>query len=298
MKEFMTNDIRNCAIVGHATVGKTTLSDAILFTAKEVSRLGSVDDGSTTSDYNQDEIERKISISAAPMHCSWNECKMNILDTPGYSDFVGEVIGCLRVAELGIVVINTVSGVEVGTESVWKIANQYGTSKLIFMNRLDKEHTNFDMALSTAHERFEHKTLALQIPVNPGEEFDSFIDLLKMQLVKYERNGSGKFSTSEIPAEWQAKADELREKLVERAAESDDELLEKFFEEGTLTTEEIKKGLKAGIANDSICPVLCGAAASNIGVVHLMDVISEFCPSPADHAAEKAKAVNSEEEVL
>ena len=160
MNEFMPKDIRNCALIGHATVGKTTLSDAMLFTAKEVNRLGSIDDGSTTSDYNADEIERKISINASFLHCHWKGCKLNILDTPGYSDFVGEVIGCLRVVELGIVVINGVAGIEVGTEVVWKIADQYGSSKLIFVNRLDKEHADFDKTLATAQERFENKALA------------------------------------------------------------------------------------------------------------------------------------------
>lgn len=297
MNEFMPKDIRNCALIGHATVGKTTLSDAMLFTAKEVNRLGSIEDGSTTSDYNPDEIERKISINASFLHCHWKGRKFNILDTPGYSDFVGEVIGCLRVAELGIVVINGVAGIEVGTEVVWKIADQYGSSKLIFVNRLDKEHADFDKTLATAQERFENKALAFQLPVNVGENFDSFVDLVKMQLVKYQRNGSGQYSTVDVPEEIKSKAEALHEKLVEMAAESDDELLEKFFEEGTLNSEDVRRGLRVGIAKQNIYPVLCGAAPLNIGVSHLMDVVADLCPSPEDHPAEKATKVGSDEEI-
>ncbi|MFQ5771921.1 MAG: GTP-binding protein, partial [bacterium] len=225
MKEFNSINIRNCAIIGHATVGKTILSDAMLYTAGEINRLGSIEDGSTTSDYNADEIERNISINMSLLHCSWKNCKINILDTPGYSDFIGEVKGTLRVAELGMVVLNAVAGVEVGTESVWKIADEYHKSRLIFINRLDKEHANFNQALATAQERFGNKVLVFQIPLHPGEDFESFIDILKMVLVKYETNGSGKHSTSDIPEDIKAQAEELREKIIEMAAENDDQLL-------------------------------------------------------------------------
>ena len=297
MKEFTPSDIRNCALVGHATVGKTMLAEAMLFTTKEISRIGSVEDGTTTSDYNADEIERKISISSSLLHCTWKNCKVNVLDTPGYSDFVGEVKGSMRVADLGVVVLNATAGVEVGTESVYRIAEEYRTPRLFFVNRMDKEHADFDKCLAGAQERFGNKVLPVHIPVNPGEGFNSFVDLVKMTLVTYETNGSGKFSTGEIPADLKGRAEELHEKLVEMAAENDDELLEKFFEEGALSADEIKQGLKAGIVKQAIFPVLCGAAPSNVGVPHLLDFIADFGPAPVDRPPEVARKADSEETV-
>ncbi|HEX9653087.1 MAG TPA: GTP-binding protein, partial [bacterium] len=226
MKEFLPLHIRNCAIIGHATVGKTTLSEAMLFTANEVNRLGRVEDGSTTSDYNADEISRKISISSSMLHCAWKSCKLNILDAPGYPDFIGEVISSLRVAELGIVVMNSVAGVEVGTESVWRIAQGYQDARILFVNRLDKEHADFRRCLESAQSRFGKGVMPIQIPVNAGENFDSFVDLMRMVLVKYEKDGSGKHSTANIPPELQSQAQEAHDKLVELAAESEDSLIE------------------------------------------------------------------------
>ena len=297
MKEYSAANIRNLALIGHATVGKTTLSEAMLFSAGAINRQGTVDDGSTTSDYHGDEIERKISINASLLNCEWKNCKFNFLDTPGYSDFMGDVIGALRVVDCGVVVINSVSGVEVGTENVWKAANNAGASTIFFMNRLDKEHVDFNTSFESLKGRFGNKVMQVQLPVNSGEGFDSFVDLLKMTLVKYETNGSGKFSTSDIPDDLKAQADNLHEKLIEMAAENDDELLEKFFEEGSLSNEEIKKGLKSGIASQSICPVLCGSAEKNIGVHHLMDFIAEYGTAPTDRPAELAKKAGTEDEV-
>ncbi len=298
MKEYTPGDIRNFALIGHATVGKTTLADAILFTAKEINRIGSVDDGSTTSDYNADEIERKISISSSLLHCDWKGRKFNMLDTPGYSDFVGEVLGSMRVADLGVIVLNGVVGVEVGTESVYKIAEEYQTPRVFFVNRLDKEHADFEKCVAAAQERFGNQVVPLQLPVNAGhEDFNGFVDLLRMNLVTYEAGGSGKYTTADIPADLKARAEELHEKIVELAAENDDALLEKYFEQGELSPEEIKAGLKAGVVKRAIYPVLCGSAPRNVGVAHLMDFIAEFAPSPLERAPEVVTKVDSNEEV-
>jgi elongation factor G len=297
VKDYLSVNIRNCAIIGHATVGKTTLSEAMLFTAGETNRLGKVDDGSTTSDYNADEIARKISISSSLLHCAWKNCKLNILDAPGYSDFIGEVIGSLRVAELGVVVLNAVAGVEVGTESVWKIAQSYKDARMLFVNRLDKEHADFRKCVESAQARFGNGVAPVHIPINAGENFDSFIDVLKMVLVKYEKDGSGKHTTSDIPEQFKAQAQQAHEKLVELAAESDDTLIEKFFEQGELSSEEVKQGLKAGVVKQTIFPVLCGAAAKNIGAHQLLDFIAEYGPSPQDREAEIAKRPKSDEPV-
>lgn len=295
MKEYSPENIRNLAIIGHATVGKTTLAEALLFSAGEVNRQGTVDDGSTVSDYNSDEINRKISISTGLLHCEWKNCKLNLLDTPGYSDFIGEVKGTLRVADLGIVVLNAVSGVEVGTEGVWKLADGYGVATLFFVNRMDKEHADYDKSFAAVQRRFKNKGVQIHMPVNPGEDFDSFVDLIKMKLVKYD--GFGKYTASEVPDDLKSKAEKLHEKLVELAAESDDELLEKFFEEGSLSEDDVKRGLRVGIVKRSLFPVLCGSAARNIGVQHLMDFVTEYGTSPADREPEVAKKVGSGEEI-
>ncbi len=294
MKEFKPEDIRNIALIGHAGVGKTTVAEAALFSAGESTRLGSVDDGSTLSDYNGDEINRKISINASFLHCEWKSCKLNILDTPGYSDFKGEVTGALRVTDTGVIVVNSVAGVEVGTESTWRIGKERALSGIFFLNRMDKEHADFDKSLASIQDRFENKGAVIQFPTNAGEAFDSFVDLLSMKLVKYEGDGSGKFSVSDIPAEHKAKADELREKLVEVAAESDDALLEKFFEDGELTADEVTQGLRAGILKQSIFPVLCGAGTKNIGLKHLMDFLADYGISPADRPAEAGTTGSAE----
>ncbi|MFQ5864163.1 MAG: elongation factor G [bacterium] len=297
MKEYYPKDIRNLAPIGHAAAGKTTLSDAILYSAGETNRLGSIDDGTTVSDYNADEIERKISISTSLLHCAWKNCKLNILDTPGYSDFIGEVKGTLRVTDLAVVVLNSVSGVEVGTESVWRIAEHYKIPRMFFLNRIDKEHANFEKTLNMAIERFGKKILPVQVPINAGENFDSIIDLLQMKMVKYEKSGSGKSSTSDIPDEYKGKADEMREKLIEMAAENDDELLEKYFENGTLTNDEIKLGLRKGVLNQAIFPVLCGSAAKNIGIHLLLDFIAEIGPAAEDRPVEIGKKPGTDQEV-
>jgi len=296
VKEYSPTDIRNLALIGHATVGKTTVAEAMLFSAKVTNRLGSVDDGSTVSDYNADEIERKISINTSILHCLWKNCKINVLDTPGYSDFIGEVTGTLRVVDLALVVVNSVNGVEVGTESVWRIKRDYDLPAAIFVNRMDKEHADFDKCVDNARNRFGSQVLPLQLPVNQGEGFDAFVDLIKMELVTYETDGTGKHSTASIPADLEGKAQEMHEKIVEMAAESDDSLLEKFFEEGALSADEIKSGLRAGILKNSITPVLCGAATKNIGIAHLLDFVSDYAPTAAERPVEIATQKGSDEE--
>ncbi|RMD89591.1 MAG: elongation factor G [Calditrichaeota bacterium] len=297
MREFAINEVRNITLVGHATTGKTSFSEAMLFSAGEIKRLGSVNEGTTTSDYHSDEIERKISISTSILHCEWKNHKINILDTPGYSDFIGEAKGTLRVVDLAAIILNAVSGVEVGTETVWKMAEEYACPRVFIVNLLDKEHADFDKAIAVAKERFGNKVIPVQFPVNQGERFDSVVDILHMKMLKFETNGSGKFTMQEIPSDLQSKADQLRESLIEMAAESDDELLEKFFENGDLTDDELKSGIRTGLLNKSIFPVFCSAATKNIGAQPFMDFLVEYAPSPADRPAEIGVKPGSEEEV-
>lgn len=297
MKEYLPEDIRNIALVSHQTVGKTSLAEAILYSAGGSNRLGNVDDGTTSSDYNTDEIERKISIATSVLHCIWNDKKINVIDVPGYADFFGEVKSGLRVADLAVILINAVAGIEVGTDAVWDILEENNTPRMFFVNRQDKEHAKFDNALSFLREAYGNKVTAMQFPVNEGEEFDSISDLLQMKKITFNKDNNGKFSVSDIPGDLAGKAEELREQLIEKVAESDDEVLESYFENGELTPEEFAKGLSKGIADGNIYPVLCGAATKNMGTHQLLDLVTTFGPSPLTFSPIIGRKPDSIEEI-
>jgi elongation factor G len=279
VKEYTTDQLRNIALIGHGGVGKTTLNEAILFTAGETTRQGTIDDGSTVSDYNQDEIDRKISISSSLSHLDWKNHKINLLDTPGYADFVGEVIGSLGVVEGAVVVLNAVAGVEVGTEKVWRYADQNGVARLLYINNMDKEHSDFYKTLDMARDRFGTAVVPLHLPVGQGDGFKGVVDLVRMKALIFE-SGKGTFQETDIPDDMKEKVQEYREKFVEGVAESDDELLEIFFEEGDLTDEQMKKGLKKGILEKQVYPVFCGCAVNNMGTGAFLDAIVDYVPSP------------------
>lgn len=280
MKEYSTDYIRNVGVAAHAYTGKTTLAEAILFSAGEISRMGSVNDGSTVSDYHPDEVERTNSIIASVLHCQWRDHKINLIDMPGYLDFIGEVKAGLRVADTALLVLNAASGVEVGTETAWRCAEEYGAARVFFVNRLDKENTNFEKLIEQLRRQFNENCVALQYPVNPGDNFNQIIDLVHMKLLTFETNGSGTYTIGEIPASLQERARAWREKLVDTAAASDDALTEKYLQSGELTPAELAGGLRSGIAAGTIFPVLCGAALRNIGVHPLLDFVVEQTPSP------------------
>lgn len=282
MKDFTMDKIRNVTLVGHGGVGKTSLAEALLYCMGEINRIGKVDEGSTISDYQPDEIERKISIGTSLLHGEWKDWKMNILDTPGYSDFIGDTKGTLQVTDLAAVVLSGTEGVEVGTEQVIEFADEYSTPRLFFVNRIDNEHADFDKTLQSTQERYGNNVVAFQFPVNQGEGFNKIVDLIDMKLITFESDRSGKFSVSNIPEEFKAKAEELRNKIIESAAESDDSLLESYFNEGSLTDEEIQMGLHKGILQRTLFPVLCGSAERNYGTQQLLDCIGRFAPSPDD----------------
>ena len=274
MKEYKTEQIRNIALAGHATAGKTSLAEAMLFVTGDISRMGSIDEGTTVSDYHADEIERKNSISASMLHCIRNEHKLNIIDLPGYPDFIGEIDGGLRAADLAVIVLNARRGVELGAETSWTIAEQNNLSRIIFVNKLDKENVNFDETLVSIEAAFGNKTFPVVYPVSTTE----YIDLLHMKLQTYDQ--TGKITIGEIPNEHQEKAQKLREKLIENTAECNDTLLEKYFDSGKLTDDEIKKGLSLGIAQGSIYPIIAGVATEASGIAVLIDFIIDYCPPP------------------
>ncbi len=282
MKEYSIDRIRNISLVAHGQVGKTSLAEAMLFTAGETTRLGKVDDGTTVSDYIQDEIERKISISTAVALMEWQKHKLNIIDTPGFSDFVGEVISALRVVESVVVMVSATAGVEVGTESVWKLAKNNKLAGFFFVNRMDKEHADFNKTLDSMRNRFGSSLVPIQFPVTAGEGFDSIVDLIKMKVLTYQNDLSGQYTEKDIPANLLEKAQNLRKKLEESIAENDEALMEKYLETEKLDDKELIEGLRREVVKCNIVPVLCGAASTNKGVARLMDAIVDFAPSPVD----------------
>lgn len=297
MKEYSVDKIRNIGLVGHGGVGKTSLAEAMLFTMGETTRLGTIVDGTTASDYHHDEIARKISIGTSLLHGEWNDCGINILDIPGYSDFLGGAKGALRVMDLAVIVTSASDGIEVGTELVYEITEEYHTPRLFFVNAMDHENSDFDKVLAELAEHYGNGVLPIQFPVNKGEGFDKFVDVLKMKLVTLDDGGKGKHKLSDIPDEYKAKAEEMRAQLIEIAAEANEDLMNAFFENETLTDDQLKEGLHLGLVDQSFMPVLCGGATRNFGADQLLDFVTTYAPSPIDRGAIKGHEVGGEAEL-
>ncbi len=296
-KEYPIDKIRNIAFIGHGGSGKTTLSEAMLFTSGASTRFGRVEDGSSVSDYHPDEIERKISINASLLHCEWDGTKFNILDTPGYSDFTGEVISSLRVADIAVVVLKAVEGTEVGTEIVWNYTKQYQTPAVIVVNKLDNENAEFDHAVASAKSRFGNDVTLIQFPANQGLTFDSVVDVLKMKMYKFSRDGSGKNAELDIPADLKEKAEALHEELIEKIAETDESLMNKFFEDGTLHDADLLKGLKVALNTRKIFPLFCASASMNIGLGSMLGFLAQYGPSPLDRGPVEATDIQKNQPV-
>jgi elongation factor G len=270
--------LRNVGVVGHGGVGKTSLVESLLFTAGGLSRLGKVDDGTTTTDFDPDEIKRKISINTAVAYCDWKGHRINLVDTPGYGDFIADARAALRVVEAAVVVVDAVAGVQVQTERVWKFAGEYDLPRAIVVNRLDRERADFFRTLDSLTRRLKGRIVPLHVPVGEESGFKGYVDLAKMKAFVY---ADGKSTETEVPADVVDRAREWREKLVEAAAETDDDLLAKYLEEGALDEASMLKALKSGIAEGKIVPVLCACATRTIGSHPLLDMIVQEFPSPA-----------------
>jgi len=296
MKKYATADIRNFALVGHGASGKTCLSEAMLYNSKQINRMGTIEDGNTVSDYHPGEQTRQISIHATPLVAEWNDVKFNFIDTPGYADFIGEALSSLAVVDMAAVVVSAVNGVEVGTEQVWQQSTHNNIPKIIVINGLDREHVDFNNILDQCKERFGHHVFPMQLPVTTGPGFHQVVDVLRSELIEYETNGSGNYTESKLPEDLQAKVNELHQNLVEYVAESDDSLLEKFFEQGNLSEEEMRDGIHAAVQNQTFIPLFCTASTANIGVARLMDFISKYGASPVDREQITALDANSGDE--
>jgi elongation factor G len=281
MRVYESENIRNVGVMGHGASGKTSLTAAMLFDSGAINRLGRVEDGNTVTDWEDEEIERKISISSALAHCEWNKKKINVLDTPGYRPFLTEAELALRVADAALVVIDAVAGVEVQTEKVWEFADQFDLPRLIVINKMDRDNASFDRALQSIEGSFGRTAIPIQIPIGAEREFSGVVDTVANKAYKYSRDGSGKFQETEVPAELKDQVKSAREKLVEMVAEGSDELMEKFFSAGTLEGPDLVEGLRRAVAQRSVVPVLCASSTLNIGIAQVLDSIVDLLPSPA-----------------
>ncbi len=281
MKEYSTKDIRNVVLIGSAKSGKTTLSEAMLYEGKVIARRGTVEDKNTVSDNEEIEKLNQRSIFATPLYAEFMNTKFNVIDAPGSDDFIGGAVSAFKVCENGILVINAQQGVEVGTDIFARYAEQYKLPMVVAVNQLDSEKADWEKTLSEMKETFGHKPIVVQFPVNPGPSFDGFIDVLKMKYYHF-KDENGTREDLEIPADLKDEAETLRQELIEKAAEFDDTLMERFFEQGSLSEDEIREGLSIGIRQGGVLPVFCLSAKKDIGVKRLMEFTIKTAVSPAE----------------
>ncbi|HYK00964.1 MAG TPA: elongation factor G [Thermoanaerobaculia bacterium] len=290
MKVYSGSEIRNVAIVGHNDTGKTTLVSQLLFNAGAVNRLGRVDDGTTTTDFDVDEIERKHSISTAVAFAEWKDTKINLLDTPGFGIFIMEAKSAMRVADSAVVVVSGVTGVEVTTEKVWKFAEEYALPRILVVNKLDRERSSFPRALESLQKKFGKNVVQIQMPIGEEKDFTGIIDLVSMKAYRYAADGSGKYDPIDIPADLKDEAEAARATLIEKVAEGDDTLMERFFDQGGLSQDELMDGLRREVAHHQIYPVMIASASHNIGGHLILDAFVSMLP-----AADEVKKVDGKD---
>ena len=289
---YNTDKLRNVVLLGHGSSGKTSLAEAMLFNTGAINRMGKVEEGTTVSDFDEEEIRRRISLNLALIPCEWDQHKINVLDTPGYLDFVGEVISAIRVADAGIVLVDAVSGVEVGTELAWQHADNARLPRLVFINKMDRDNANFQSTLDMLRDKFEGLFVPIQLPIGEQADIEGVVDLIEMQA--YLGDGA---QASDVPDHMAESAEEAHLALIEAAAEGDDELIVKYLDGEELTDAEIARGLAAGIATGTVFPVLCGSATHNIGVRTLLHAIVRNLPGPSGEVT-ATNSATSEEETL
>ena len=279
MTKLDAGHIRNVAIVAHSGAGKTSLSEAILFNAGAIDRAGTVEGGNTTMDFEPEETDRKISVTSAVAYCDWNDTRLNLIDTPGFINFIEDTRGCLRVADGAVVIVSAISGVKAETEKIWRYACEFEVPRIVFVNKLDKEAADFSNAISELEKSFDQEAIPLFIPIGAGESFRGIVDLVAMKAYVYK---DGKASETVIPDDLKTVAEDYRKMLVEKIAEADDSLLEKYLEGGEITNEEVMKGIKEASLTRRFIPVACGSATMNIGVTQLMELMLMCLPTPEE----------------
>ncbi len=281
MKVFDSENIRNIGVVGHGDSGKTSLVSALLYSAGAVNRLGRVEDGNTVTDYEEDEIERKITINTALAYCEWNKHKINLLDTPGYRAFILDAKATLIAAETALVVVDAAAGVEVQTERVWSFAEEFGLARAVVVNKMERDRASFDRVMESLQEAFGRTVVPVQLPIGEEKEFKGVVDLIRNKAFVHEKDGSGKFAEEPVPDNL-GHASAKRDELIEMVAESDDSLMEKFFEEGTLSDDDLISGLRKSMRSGAICPVFFVSSTGLIGVRQLLDAMVDLFPSPLE----------------
>ncbi|MFL0270221.1 elongation factor G [Candidatus Clostridium radicumherbarum] len=296
MKEYKTKNLRNVGIVGHSGAGKTTLTEAILFYTKTIDRAGKVEEGTTTCDYDAEEKRRRISVATAIAPCEWENVKVNLVDMPGYFDFVGEMIEGLRAVDIALITVCGASGIQVGTEKAWNYINKNKMPRAFFINKLDRENSDFEKVLGELKERFGISVVPIQYPIGTEEDFKGVINVISRRARIFNQK-THVMEEAEIPHELIDKVDECKNMIMEAVAETDEALLDKYFSDGLLSDEEIYKGLISGSAKGEISPVMCGSALTGIGINTLMEDILECFPSPENMDFKKAKDIKNNKEL-
>jgi elongation factor G len=279
MEDLEVDKIRNVVVIAHGGAGKTSLVEAMLFNSGSIDRLGSVQDGTTTTDYEPEEMARKITISSSLAFCNWKGYRMNLVDTPGFINFLEDTRGCLRAVDGAIVIVSALSGVKAETVKIWRYADEFEVPKVVFINKMDRENANFSRAIGELEKSFETEAIPLSIPIGSGETHAGVVDLIKMKAYTFH---NGKAEEFDIPSEMVLEAEAYRKKLVEKIAESDDKLLEKYLEGGELTEDEIVKGIREGSLSKRFIPVTCGSATKNMAIPQLLDAVVLCLPSPEE----------------
>ncbi len=294
MKVYDAQSLRNVALVGHSGSGKTQLVSALLFDAGAVNRLGRVDDGTTVTDYDEEEIARKHTLSASLAYAEWNKYKINLVDTPGMANFLSDARAALRVVDAAIVVVDAVAGVEVSTEKVWEAAEELGVPRLVVLNRFDRERASLDRSLESLRTVFGRTVVPIQLPIGEEKNFKGVVDLIGMKAWTFATDASGKPTEGPVPEALSGAAQTAREALIEMVAEADDGLMEKFFDAGTLSQEDLLTGLKRGVAGGRIFPVLCASASANIGIQPILDAVLSFVPGPLERPLKARDSAGNE----
>jgi elongation factor G len=294
MKVYDAANIRNVALVGHSGSGKTQLASAALFDAGAVNRFGKVDDGTTVTDFDEEEIARKHTLSSSLAYAEWNKTKINIIDTPGMANFLADARAGLRVADAAIVVVDAVSGVQVQTEKTWQAADELALPRLVVVNRLDRERASLERTLQSVHSTLSRTVIPIQLPIGEEKSFRGVVDLVTQKAYTYQPDGTGKVSESAIPADMADRAAAAREALIEMVAEADESLMEKFFEAGTLNQEQLVSGLRSATAGAKLYPLLCTSSSLNIGIQPLLDAIVGYVPPPTERPVRAINPKNGE----
>lgn len=280
MADYITQDIRNIALLGHGSCGKTSIAEAFLFVAGLTDRQGRIEDGTTVSDYDQEEIKRKISINSSIIPIEWRNKKLNFVDVPGYFDFIGEAIASLRVVKTAAIVVSATSGIEVGTEKAWEYATEFNNGKLFIVNQMDKDNADFYKTLEAMREQFGSSIVPIMLPIGSGSNFSGVVDLLHDKAYKVKGKTREEIA---IPEDMKESIKKIKEQITEAAASTSEDLMEKYFEEGELSDDEIAKGLKLGMKEGSISPVVPCSATNLVGIGTILDVLAKYMPSPEDN---------------